>query len=113
MYIQLVGSVHKAWQITQINTSPLVAIVAFGSFSGRLLMGGTVDLMYVLGVTRVKSNCVLTHVYYRFQLEESAAGCRGDCASKCHVRVIHHFSFLQRLCAAVDLHDIYGNILRR
>jgi MFS family permease len=45
MYIQLVGSVHKAWQITQINTSPLVAIVAFGSFSGRLLMGGTVDLI--------------------------------------------------------------------
>ena len=47
MFIQFVGSVHKAWQITQISTSHLVALVALASFSGRLLMGGTTDLMQV------------------------------------------------------------------
>jgi hypothetical protein len=45
MFINILGGVVKAWQITELQTSTFVIILSLSNFIGRLIIGNTIDLM--------------------------------------------------------------------
>jgi MFS family permease len=45
LFITTVGSVHKAWKITELDTATLVTVLSLANLSGRIIMGGVVDFV--------------------------------------------------------------------
>jgi MFS family permease len=45
MFINILGGLVKAWQITEFQISTFVIVLSFGNFIGRVIIGNTIDLV--------------------------------------------------------------------